>query len=74
MIPFLDLLEKRLYIFNREWLSDVDAPACCALLYHVNDLLVCRRLWVIVFLFCSGFPNYEIELGMDVMVYRNGRN
>lgn len=70
MIQFLDLLQQRLYIFNREWLGDVDIPACCALVYHVNDLLVCRRFRVIIFLVCSGFPDYENEFGMEAMVYR----
>ena len=74
MIPFLDLFQKRLHIFNREWLRDVNAPACCALVYHVNNLLVWRRLGVIVLLFFSRFPDYEIELGMDVMVNSYAKN
>ena len=74
MIPFLDLFQKRLHIFNREWLRDVNAPACCALFYHVNDLLVCRRLGVIVLLFFSSFADYKIELGMDTMIDSYAKN
>ena len=55
-------------------MAEIGAPACCALVYHVNDLLVCKRIWVIVSLFCSGTPDYEIELGMNVIVYRNGKS
>ena len=74
MIPFLDLFQKRLHIFNREWLRDVNAPACCALVYHVNDLLVCRRLGVIILLFVSRFPDYKIELGVNSMIDSYGKN